>query len=399
MNCIIAQSGGPTSVINGSLMGVLAEALASKRYHKVLAGVNGIQGILEENIVDISHISVEEREKIKNTPAAIVGSCRYKLKSYTDDKEQYDKLFNIFNKYEIGAFFYIGGNDSMDTVRALSKYAKENNIDFRAVGIPKTIDNDLEVMDHTPGFSSAAKYINTCIMESYLDDNVYDNKSVIIMETMGREAGWLAASAVAAKIDGKQIVDHIYVPENCFDDMKFLHRIYEGLEKKDKLYIVVSEGIRYENGEFVATSSSNASHDKFGHSQLGGVGQKLRNMILTAGITKRVKSIELGILQRCAIHSVSSVDLEEAYQLGQYAVKFANEGLSGVLPGIIRTSNKPYDYEIKPIPIEKVANNTKLLPKEWIDYENDFIKDEMLEYVEPLMGQQAFIPYMDLIRK
>lgn len=399
MNCIVAQSGGPTAVINSSLMGVVAEALDSKKYDKVLAGINGIEGILNENIKDITNLSLEDRERIKNSPASVLGSCRFKLKKVHEDGEQYNKLFHIFKKYDIGAFFYIGGNDSMDTVKSLSEYAKENNIEFKAVGIPKTIDNDLEVMDHTPGFASAAKYINTCIVETYLDNSVYNHKSVLILETMGREAGWLAASAVGAKVDGKQVVDHIYVPENPFDNEKFLDNIRKGLEKKDQLYIVVSEGVRYEDGEFVAKAVTNSNHDKFGHSQLGGVGQKLRAMILESGITKRVKSLELGILQRCAAHSASSVDLEEAYELGRCAVKFANEGFSGVLPGIIRTSDKPYTYEIKPIEIEKVANETKLLPKEWIDRENDFITEDMVAYVEPLMGKACELPnYISPIR-
>ena len=201
MNCIVAQSGGPTAVINSSLMGVLEGALKSGKFDKIFAGINGIEGILKENIKDISTLSEEKREIIKHSPAAILGSCRFKLKGIQENKEQYEKLFDIFKKYDIGVFFYIGGNDSMDTVKNLSIYAKKNNIDFRAVGVPKTIDNDLEVMDHTPGFGSAAKFVNTCIMETALDDSVYQGKSVIILETMGREAGWLAASAAAAKLN------------------------------------------------------------------------------------------------------------------------------------------------------------------------------------------------------
>lgn len=396
MNCIVAQSGGPTAVINSSLMGVLDGALKSGEFDKIFAGFNGIEGILKENIKDISHLSAEKKEIIKHSPAAILGSCRFKLKGIDENREQYEKLFHIFKKYDIGAFFYIGGNDSMDTVKNLSIYAKENNIDFRAVGVPKTIDNDLEVMDHTPGFGSAAKFVNTCIMETALDDSVYEGKSLIILETMGREAGWLAASAAAAKINGETIVDHIYVPENPFSDLRFLSTIKNDLMKKDKLYIVVSEGIRYEDGEFVSHSSINSGHDTFGHAQLGGAGQKLRQMLIDSGIIKRVKCVELNILQRCAAHVSSEVDVNEAFELGANAVKFASQGLSGVLPGIIRTCDEPYAYEIKPIEIEKVANHTKLLPKQWIDRENDFITEDMIRYVEPLMGgQEAFPVYLD----
>ena len=396
MNCIVAQSGGPTAVINSSLMGVLDGALKSGEFDKIFAGFNGIEGILKENIKDISHLSAEKKEIIKHSPAAILGSCRFKLKGIDENREQYEKLFHIFKKYDIGAFFYIGGNDSMDTVKNLSIYAKENNIDFRAVGVPKTIDNDLEVMDHTPGFGSAAKFVNTCIMETALDDSVYEGKSLIILETMGREAGWLAASAAAAKINGETIVDHIYVPENPFSDLRFLSTIKNDLMKKDKLYIVVSEGIRYEDGEFVSHSSINSGHDTFGHAQLGGAGQKLRQMLIDSGIIKRVKCVELNILQRCAAHVSSEVDVNEAFELGANAVKFASQGLSGVLPGLIRHCDERYTYEIKPIEIEKIANHTKLLPKQWIDRENDFITEDMIRYVEPLMGgQEAFPVYLD----
>ncbi|SHK21513.1 6-phosphofructokinase 1 [Hathewaya proteolytica DSM 3090] len=393
MNCIIAQSGGPTAVINSSFIGALTEAVKCGKYNRVLAGINGIQGILNENIKDVTDLTEEQRQEIKCTPAAVLGSCRYKLKSIEEDSEQYEKLFSIFEKHHIDTFFYIGGNDSMDTVKNLSYYAKEKGLDFRAVGIPKTIDNDLEIMDHTPGFASAAKYINTCIVESYLDNSVYDQKSVLIIETMGREAGWLAASAVAAKVNGKQIVDHIYVPENAFEDVKFLNTVREGLEKKDRLYIVVSEGIRYANGDFVANSNNNASHDKFGHAQLGGVGQKLKAMILSSGVTKRVKALEFNILQRCAGHVSSRVDLEEAFELGAKAVEFACQNMSGILPGIIRNSNTPYTYTIEPIEIQDVANMTKVLPQSWIDKENDFITEDMNVYVESL------IDHMDIVSK
>lgn len=398
MNCIIAQSGGPTAVINASFIGAFTEAMASKRYSKVYAGINGIQGILNENIKDVSSLSKEQCERIKFTPAAILGSCRYKLKGYKEDNDKYKKLFEIFKKYDIDTFFYIGGNDSMDTVKNISQYAKHNGLDFRSIGIPKTIDNDLNIMDHTPGFASAAKYINTCLVEAYLDNSVYDQKSVLIVETMGREAGWLAASAVAAKINGKQLVDHIYVPENPFDDERFLENLRMDLEEKDQVYIVVSEGIRYANGEFVANSNETSNHDKFGHTQLGGVGEKLRNMVLQSGITKRVKSIELHILQRCAGHVVSKVDVEEAFILGEYAVKYAVKDYSGVLPGIIREGNSPYTYRIEAINIEDVANKTKTLPKEWIDYDKDFINLNMNEYIEPLVdGMDIISNYLEKI--
>ncbi len=318
-NCVIAQSGGPTSVINSSVMGLLSKNNELKVYDKVYAGLNGIEGILKEDFVDMNLLTDEEIETIKHTPSAALGSCRYKLKEYEDSKEEYRKLFEIFAKHDIKAFFYAGGNDSQDTVRKLSAYAKEHDIDMNFIGIPKTVDNDLQVIDHAPGFGSAARYIATSVLESYLDSMVYTNNGIFITETMGRDAGWLAASGALATYNGRRCADIVLLPEVPFNEEKFLSKVRKIYEEKNHVYIVASEGVRLEDGSFLAATKAHA-HDAFGHAQLGGAGNALKNIITDSGITKRVKVLELSTLQRSAFHLASEVDLEEAFKLGERAL-------------------------------------------------------------------------------
>ena len=384
-NCIIAQSGGPTAVINSSVVGLLHANKEFKVYNKVFAGLNGIEGILNGNIIDLSSYTDDQLNSFRFTPSSGLGSCRYKMKKIEESTEEYDKLLNILKANDITAFFYVGGNDSMDTTAKLGKYAKEHGLDIKFIGIPKTIDNDLMYTDHTPGFGSAAKFIATTVLETYLDSSVYINNGIFILETMGRDTGWLASSAALAKLDGKQVADFIYLPEIAFDIDKFLSDVREKFQAQNKVYIVVSEGIKTADGKFVAESNAQM-HDKFGHAQLGGVGSFLKNLIISNGITNRVKSLELGVLQRCAMHCASEIDLQEAFDAGYEALKYSMSGNSGYMVAIRRKNNaSEYESEYFLIEADKVANNVKYFPKHWINEEGNNLKEEALEYLQPLV--------------
>lgn len=384
-NCIIAQSGGPTSVINSSVVGLLHANKDIKAFDKVYAGLNGIEGILNGNIIDLSSFSDNEINTFRYTPSSGLGSCRYKMKNIEESTEEYDKLLDILKLKDIKAFFYVGGNDSMDTIAKLGKYAKENSIDIKFIGIPKTIDNDLMFTDHTPGFGSAAKFIATTALETFLDSSVYINNGIFILETMGRDTGWLAASACIARINGQPIADFIYLPEVTFNIENFLLDVRKRFEENNKVFIVVSEGLRNSEGKFI-TEVGSQSHDKFGHAQLGGVGAYLKDLIISAGITNRVKSLELGVLQRCAIHCASDIDLQEAFDAGYSALKFALEGHSGYMVSIKRESSEPYKTSYGLVEAIKIANNVKYFPKELINEEGNHIKEEALEYFLPLIS-------------
>lgn len=397
-NCIIAQSGGPTSVINSSVVGLIKANHDLKLFDKVFGGINGVEGILNKNIIDLTDISEEDINTFKFTPSSGLGSCRYKLKPIKNSTEEYDKLIDILKELDIEAFFYIGGNDSMDTIAKLSAYADEKKLGMKFIGIPKTIDNDLMHTDHTPGFGSAAKFINTSVLESYLDASVYVNNGIFILETMGRDTGWLAASACAAKINGKSVVDFIYVPEVSFDKIKFLEDVKERFNKNNKVYIVVSEGIRDASGKFISEFDC-VSQDNFGHAQLGGVSNYLRHLILDAGITTRVKALELGILQRCAIHCASNLDIEEAYNSGYEALKYAKENKNGYMVALRRKSNSDYETEFFPIKASEIANNVKYLPTEWVNEEGNNIADEALNYFLPLLQGNPSLYFEDNLPK
>ena len=384
-NCIIAQSGGPTAVINSSVVGLVEANNTLGVFDKVYAGLNGIEGILNGNIIELSSFSQDEINRFRYTPSSGLGSCRYKMKKLEESTEEYDRLLEILKANDIKAFFYVGGNDSMDTTAKLSAYAKATGIDVKFIGIPKTIDNDLMYTDHTPGFGSAAKFIATSVLETYLDSSVYINNGIFILETMGRDTGWLAASAALAKLNGKQVADFIYLPEAAFDVDKFLYDVKNKFEKQNQVYIVVSEGIRTAEGKFVAEAHAQA-HDKFGHAQLGGVGNYLKNLIISSGITNRVKSLELGVLQRCAIHCASDIDLKEAFEVGYSALKFALEGNSGYMVAIKRESNSPYKTSHILVEANKIANNVKYFPKELINERGNNIKEEAYEYFAPLIS-------------
>jgi len=384
-NCIVAQSGGPTAVINSSVMGVLEENSKSSYYDKVYAGINGIEGILQERIIDLSSLSDDLLHNFKYTPSSGLGSCRYKMKDFREDDSDYKNLFSILDKLEISTFFYIGGNDSMDTVYQLSEYAKEHNLTTQFLGIPKTIDNDLMGTDHCPGFGSAAKFVATVTLETYLDSSVYLANGIFILETMGRDAGWLAASSALARIEGKPVADFIYLPETPFSKEKFLMDVKNKYEEKNQVFIVVSEGVRNKHGIFLSNVDSDSSLDRFGHIQLGGVCGYLKNLIIDNGITTRVKSLELGVLQRCAMHCASQKDIDEAFEVGKAAVRYSAQGKSGFMISITRLSNTPYLTEINLFEAAKVANHIKYFPSKWINSQGNHIIDEALEYFYPLI--------------
>ena len=383
-NCIIAQSGGPTAVINSSVVGLLKGNKKLKAYDNVYGGLNGIEGILQKNIINLSEISEEEITYFRFSPSSGLGSCRYKLKDPDQSREEYEKLMDIFNEYDIKAFFYIGGNDSMDTINKLSIYAKENGIDIKFIGIPKTIDNDLKYTDHTPGFGSAAKFIGTTALETYLDSSVYTNNGIFILETMGRDTGWLAASACLARLNNKPVADFIYLPEVAFDEEQFLRDVQKRFEENNKVYIVVSEGIRNTEGKFISELECSAQ-DTFGHAQLGGVCNYLKNLIIERGITTRVKALELGILQRCSMHCASDMDLKEAYDVGKCAYKFAVAGETGKMVCIERNSDFLYGVSYSLVDTAKIANQVKYFPKEWINEEGNFVTEEAYDYLRPLI--------------
>ncbi|MBU3189472.1 6-phosphofructokinase [Clostridium bowmanii] len=386
-NCIVAQSGGPTSVINASAMGVLEENNSSHYYDNVYAGINGIQGILNNHIVNLSTLPYDEVKGLKYTPSSGLGSCRYKLKSYDKSPEEYLKLFELLEEHEIKTFFYIGGNDSQDTVHKFSIYAREHNKDVKFIGIPKTIDNDLPIMDHTPGFGSAAKLIATSVLENFLDASVYPAKGVFILETMGRDTGWLAASACVATINGIPAADFIYLPEVAFSAEKFLKDVSKKLTEKNHVFVVVSEGIRTKEGKFIGEASSTGL-DKFGHAQLGGVCAFLKNLILETNTAEKVRVLELSTIQRCSMHCASQTDIDEAFEVGKAAVSYSIEGISGNMIGIRRLSNSPYTSEPFALETSKVANNIKYFPLEWINKEGNNVTREAYEYTLPLiMGE------------
>ncbi len=398
-NCLIAQSGGPTAVINSSVVGLVEENNFKKYYENVLAGINGIEGVLKENIINLSSINPVELNEFKHTPSSGLGSCRYKLSDYKENPKEYEKIFNILEKHNVESFFYVGGNDSMDTVAKMSSYAKEKNIPIKIIGIPKTIDNDLPITDHTPGFGSAAKLISTTVLETYLDSCVYTNNGIFILETMGRDAGWLAASACLANLHGKPAADFIYLPEIPFNENQFVEDVNRHFKENNHVYIVVSEGIKNNKGEFISSLASSASHDKFGHTQLGGVSSYLKSLIINSGITKRVKTLELGVIQRCAMHICSKTDLDEAYAVGQAALNYSQEGYSGYMVALKRDSETPYTSSTFLTKAKNVANNIKYFPKEWISDMGNNVNENAYKYFIPLIDGNVLLNYSDVIPK
>ncbi|HIW57774.1 MAG TPA: 6-phosphofructokinase [Firmicutes bacterium] len=385
-NVIVGQSGGPTSVINSSLVGVYQGAKEAG-VEKVYGMRNGIEGLLSRRYVDMddyikSNIDIE---LLKRTPSSFLGTCRYKLPEYEDHEATYDLLFEILKELDVKYFFYIGGNDSMDTIKKLANRAEEIGSEIRFMGVPKTIDNDLAVTDHTPGYGSAAKYIASAMKEIIRDVKTYPSESITIVEIMGRNAGWLTAASALSRAEDCSGPDLIYLPECEFDYDKFVKKVKEEKEKKKAVVIAVSEGLKTADGKYVCEANKSAVfEDSFGHKSLGGTALYLADFI---GAQTGVKSrgIVFSTLQRCASHIVSRRDITEAFMAGAEAAQAAFRGETGKMIIFIRTSNQPYNITCATYDVNKIANVEKVVPQEWICNDNTYVTDEFLNYCRPLI--------------
>ena len=395
-NVIVGQSGGPTAVINSSLAGVYRTAV-DRGAKKVYGMLYGIQGLLDEQYVDLSKYirSDLDVEILKRTPSAFLGTCRYKLPDIHENQEIYVKIFEILNKLNIECFIYIGGNDSMDTIKKLSDYAILTGQSQKFVGVPKTIDNDLALTDHTPGYGSAAKYIATSTKE-VIRDGIgfsYKKQQVIIIEIMGRNAGWLTGAAALSRGEDCDGPDLIYLPELTFDIEKFTAKVRKLLVKKDVVVVAVSEGIRIQDGRYVSELGSASDYvDAFGHKQLTGTASYLANVI-HRDIGCKTRAVEFSTLQRSAAHLASRVDVNEAFMVGGAAVKAADEGDSGKMVVIDRVSDDPYMSAAGIYDVHKIANNEKTVPRSWVNKDGSYVTQEFVNYVEPLI-QGDYQPFM-----
>lgn len=392
-NCMVAQSGGPTVAINASLAGVIEGVSSSSMYDTVYGSLNGITGILNDRLLNLTELMSEHpdyMDRLIQTPAMYLGSCRYKLPDYMDDDSPYVFIFKQFETYNIDAFFYIGGNDSMDTVLKLSDYAKKIGSSIRIIGIPKTIDNDLCETDHTPGFGSAAKYIASSLLEIAHDTYIYAVKSVTIVEIMGRDAGWLTAASALARNSYNTAPHLIYLPEVPFDAEDFLLDVKRLLFERDNVIVAVSEGIRDASGNYI--SAAEAAADTFGHNQLSGAGRTLE-LLVKEKLGVKVRSVEINVLQRCAAHLASQTDLEESVALGKKAVALSEEGVTASMVTIQRTSNAPYQAAYGYAQIAHIANEAKSVPTDWIAPSGNDVTQPLLDYLSPLIQGESKIKY------
>lgn len=411
---VFAQSGGPTSVINASAAGVFTEGLASANVTAVYGAAHGINGILDEEFYDIGKEDPKEIELLKYTPSSALGSVRYKLKDASVDDTDYNRLLEVFKKYDVRYFFYNGGNDSMDTCNKISKYMAKSGYEMNVIGVPKTIDNDLYGTDHCPGFASAAKFIATTIMEINLDAKVYDTGMVCIIEAMGRNAGWLTAAAALAGVNGLA-PDLIYLPESVFDLDKFIADVERVCAKnKGQCVAVVSEGVHDENGVLFCEAQSASFKDCFGHTQLGGIAATLA-MIVKKRTGYKTRGIELSLMQRCSAHIASEADVEEAFNAGKAAVAAAVGGETDKMIVYERVapcdchefSGKTakndsakdckscgnYKIEYKTVDLSLAANAVKTFPQEWITQGGTYVSDEFIKYALPLISGEADAPF------
>lgn len=412
---LVAQSGGPTVAINASLAGVIAGVVRSGEYERIIGAANGILGVLNERFTDLSIFENDVKagndsisdivtsgnddvqkawcpksqlDRLAVTPSMYLGSCRFKLPFYEEDSQLYEKIFAILDKNDIGMFFYIGGNDSMDTVNKLSAYAKSISSDIRFAGIPKSIDNDLPHTDHTPGYGSAAKYIAASIAEMAHDVKIYDIPCVTIIELMGRNAGWLTGAAALARSEYNELPQLIYLPEVDFDKDEFIEDVKNELKKSNCVMVAVSEGIHDSDGNYINAGTS----DTFGHDQLGGAAKTLE-FLVKEKLHIKCRSVEINIMQRCAAHMAAGTDIREAYELGIAGAKYAIEGNTGFIPVLKRISDAPYRSVIEYADLKSIANVEKKVPLEWINKAHNNVTDNMLEYVKPLIKGEILLPY------
>ncbi len=381
-SCIIGQSGGPTSVINASAYGVIRTALDNENITKVYGAAHGIKGVLADQLYDMGQEDAEELELLMNTPSSELGSCRYKMADPDVDDTDYKRILEIFKKYDVRYFFYNGGNDSMDTCDKISRFMAKSGWECRVMGVPKTIDNDLYNTDHCPGFASAAKYIATSCAEIYKDARVYDTGMVCVIEIMGRHAGWLTAASALASLAGCA-PDLIYLPETDFDMDKFIADVERVYKAQGNCLVAVSEGVHYADGRFVSEAKTSAT-DGFGHAQLGGLASLLAAAV-KEHLGVKVRGIELSLLQRCAAHAASAVDVEEAFMAGKVAVDSAVAGETGKMVAFKRAEGSRYKCEYVLVPLTSVANYEKKVPAEWITPDGTGVTQGFIDYALPLI--------------
>lgn len=394
-NLLVAQSGGPTSAINATLAGVVENALSSPSVDRIYGSINGIQGVLTENLIDLKTkiTNVSELDLLCQTPASALGSCRVKLKDPTVCADEYETIISVLRKYNIDCFIYIGGNDSMDTVSKLSRYAAQTGSDIRILGEPKTIDNDLIHTDHTPGFGSAARYVASTVREITIDANVYEKKSVTIIEIMGRHAGWLtAASALARKYTGDNPL-LIYLPETAFDQEEFLKAVENSFEKNCNVIVCVSEGIHDDKGTFICEYDNSVGTDTFGHKMLAGCGKYLENLVRNR-LGVKARSVELNVSQRCSASMMSATDQQEAIKAGEFGVQAALNGETGKMISFIRkeTSDGTYIMECGLEDVNAICNEEKTVPSEWITEDGSDVTEAFINYARPLIQGTVQIP-------
>ena len=388
-NAIVAQSGGPTSVINSSVCGVIQEAKRSKKIGRVLAANNGILGVLKEELFDVSAEKASVINALKRTPSAAMGSCRHKLKSLDQAQADFDHVLDVFKAHQIRYFFYAGGNDSMDTADKVNKLAAQRGYELVCIGIPKTIDNDLAFTDHCPGFGSVAKYVATCAMEAGRDtDALYTHDTCTILEVMGRNAGWIAAAAGLAAREPQDAPHLVYMPEAAFTWEKFISDVREVYKRLNRVFIAVGEGLKDENGKYVTADTGAFAKDSFGHVQLGGVAEMLKAVIeKEVGIKARCN--RLGTNQRAAMHFASLTDINEAYMCGKAAVKAALSGVNGKMITLVRAKCEKYKCTTGLAELKDVANGEKKVPKEFINEKGNHITEACRKYIGPLIKGEA----------
>ncbi len=389
-NVLVAQSGGPTSTINATLSGVIKAVMDSNELDTIYGARYGVQGVIADDLINISNCICDdcELEQLTCTPSSALGTCRMKLRSIDEDDHNYKKIYETFKKHDIQYFFYIGGNDSMDTVAKLSSYFKSINYPVTIIGIPKTIDNDLVETDHTPGFGSAAKYVATITQEILRDCAVYSQKAVTIVEIMGRDAGWLTAASMVGRLSDRPVPELIYLPEQSFDNERFIESIKEELAIKPNVVVAISEGIRYPDGSYVGARSDEV--DQFGHTHLAGASNILRQLVRNE-IGCKARSVELNILQRSAAHLTSRVDITESYHIGFDAVQMALKGQSACMAVFRRKDVDWYQVETDSVPVERVANQIKQVPQKFLTPNG--VNDDLLRYIKPLTLGEVKTPY------
>ena len=380
MNIAVAQSGGPTCAINASLVGVFRESLKEPTIDAIFGSINGVEGIIHDHLIDLKTMILtnEDMELLRQTPSTVLGSCRYKLPDWQEDDAVYQQIVHCLKRRQNGAFFYIGGNDSMDTVQKLSSYFREKKLNIKVIGIPKTIDNDLCITDHTPGFGSAAKYVATTMQEIVRDSSVYSMPSITIVEIMGRHAGWLTASSAVLHAYGDPAPHLVYVPESHFSEKKFLRDVEQEMAKHKAVIVAVSEGVAVPEGV------QSGAVDNFGHKYLSGIGKYLEQLVREK-IGCKVRSIELNVMQRCSSHLCSKTDIDESEQIGAAGVQCALNGETGRVMVFRRIHDMPYTVVMEPADASQIANREKFLPREFLTPAGNNISDKAMPYFLPLI--------------